>query len=186
MALGVEPEQQPQAGPRQEVQAGLSQQEAQRRLLLCFDGSEEAAEAIGTAGALMHGREALVLCVAVPARHQLGIGPADALAGRLSGLYSEWDEAAREVAERVAARGCELAAEVGLHARPLVASGKPAPTIVRVADELDVSAIVVGAGHRGALGGVLGSVSARVAHEALRPVLVVRGPRPASSPAAGT
>jgi nucleotide-binding universal stress UspA family protein len=149
-----------------------------RALLLCFDGSEEAAEAIRTAGMLMPGRDALALCVAIPAHYQLGIGPASAVVGRMSGLYREWDETATEVAEREAAKGCELACEVGLRARALVACGKPAPTIVRLADDYDVAAIVVGAGHHGALGRLLGSVSARVSHEAARPVLVVRGSGP--------
>jgi nucleotide-binding universal stress UspA family protein len=144
---------------------------------LCFDGSDEAAEAIRTAGALMPGREALVLCVAVPAHYQLGINPAGSVVGRMSGLYSDWDEATRDVAAGEAARGSELATAAGLRARGLVATGKAAATIVRTADEHDAAAIVLGAGHRGALGGLLGSVSARVAQEATRPVLVVGSPR---------
>jgi nucleotide-binding universal stress UspA family protein len=142
-------------------------------LLLCFDGSEEAAGAIREAGRLMTGREAIVLCVAIPARYQLGINPAGSVVAQLGGLYADWDEVTREVAEREVARGCEIAAELGMSAKPLVAVGKPAQTILRVADEHDAAAIVLGAGHRGPLHGLLGSVSARVTHEATRPVLVV-------------
>jgi nucleotide-binding universal stress UspA family protein len=145
-------------------------------LLLCFDGSEQAAQAIRAAGELMPEREALVLCVATPARYQLGINPAGSVVARLGGLYSDWDEATREVAEREATRGCAFAAQAHIPAQPLVEAGRPAQTILRVADQRDAVAIVVGAGHRAALGGLLGSVSARVAHEATRPVLVVGGP----------
>jgi nucleotide-binding universal stress UspA family protein len=144
-------------------------------LLLCFDGSEEAADAIRTAGRLLAGREALVLTVAVPARHELPLDPLGDLAGRLSGLYREWDDAAAEVADREARRGCEIAVDAGLDARPLIACDKAAVAILRVAQEHDASAIVLGAGRHGAIEGLLGSVSARVAHRADRPVLVIPG-----------
>jgi nucleotide-binding universal stress UspA family protein len=142
-------------------------------LLLCFDGSAEAENAIRTAGTLMAEREAIVLTVAVPARMQLGFNPVGDVVGRFSGLYREWDEATSEMAEAQAKLGCEIAREVGLSAQPLVAHGKPVQTILRVADEQDVAAIVLGAGNHGAAGGVLGSVSMRVSHLAKRPVSVI-------------
>lgn len=144
-----------------------------RPVLLCFDGSAEAAEAIRCAGALLAAREAIVLSVAIPAMVELPLDPAGDLVGRMSGLYRDWDEIAIEVAERHALSGCELASGEGFTARSLTASGKPAATILRVADEHDVSVIVLGAGRHGALGGVLGSVAARVAERAGRPVLVI-------------
>jgi nucleotide-binding universal stress UspA family protein len=141
--------------------------------LLCFDGSEHAAEAISGAGALLPRHDALVLSVATRAKDEFPLDPLSDLVGRLSGLYRDWDEAVAELAERQARRGCELAAEAGLHARPLTAVGKPAATILRVADEHDVAVIVLGAGNHRPLGGVLGSVVARVVHETNRPVLVI-------------
>ena len=142
-------------------------------VLLCFDGSDEAAEAIRCASVLLATREAIVLTVATPAKDELPLDPAGDLVGRLSGLYRDWDEIATELAERHARRGCELASGEGFAARSLTASGKPAATILRVANEQDVSVIVLGAGRHGALGGLLGSVSARVAERAAQPVLVI-------------
>jgi nucleotide-binding universal stress UspA family protein len=144
-------------------------------LLLCFDGSAEAENAIRTAGALMTEPEAIVLTVAVPARLQLGFNPVGDVVGRFSGLYREWDEATSELAEEQARRGCEITRDAGLDAQPLVAHGKPAQTILRVADEQDVAAIVLGAGNHSAAAGLLGSVSVRVSHLAKRPVLVIPG-----------
>ena len=144
-------------------------------LLLCFDGSAEAAEAIRCAGSLFGGREALVLTVAIPARDELPLDPLGDQVGRISGRYRDWDEIAVELAERQALSGCELASGAGLKARSIVASGKPAATILRVADENGAAMIVLAAGRRGALGGLLGSVSARVVQQASRPVLVVPG-----------
>ena len=142
-------------------------------MLLCFDGSGEAAAAIRGGAALFPGREAIVLSVAVPAKDELPLDPMSDLVGRLSGLYGDWDEVCAELAERHARSGCQLATEAGLHARPLTAVGKPAAAILRVADEHDVAVIVLGASSHGALGGLLGSVAARVVHQAKRPVLVI-------------
>ena len=142
-------------------------------VLLCFDGSAEAAEAIRCASVVLAGREAIVLAVAIPAKDELPLDPGGDLVGRLSGLYRDWDEIATELAERHASSGCELAIREGFTARSLTASGKPAATILRVADQHDVSVIVLGAGRHSALGGLLGSVSARVAARATQPVLVI-------------
>jgi nucleotide-binding universal stress UspA family protein len=141
-------------------------------LLLCFDGSAEAADAIRAAGALLPGHDALVLTVATPARHELPFDPIGDLAGRMSHLYRDWDEAANEIAHAEAQRGCGIAREAGLDAHTLVASGKPVPTILRVAEEHDAEVIVLGAAHHGAAG-ALGSVSLGVTHRARRPVLVI-------------
>ena len=145
-------------------------------VLLCFDGSDEAAEAIRHAAELLAGREAIVLSIAVPAKDELPLDPMSDLVGRLSGLYGDWDEVCAELAERQARSGCQVAIDAGLNARPLTATGKPAPTILRIAGEHDAAVIVLGAKAHGGLGGLLGSVAARVVHQAKRPVLVVPAP----------
>ena len=144
-------------------------------VLLCFDGSAQAEAAIRVASVLLAGREAIVLAVAIPAAEELPLDPAGDLAGRISGLYRDWDEIAAELAERHVRTGCEIAIGEGFAARPLTASGRPAATILRVADESGAAVIVLGAGRHGALGGLLGSVSARVVQQARCPVLVIPG-----------
>jgi nucleotide-binding universal stress UspA family protein len=144
-------------------------------MLVCFDGSEEAADAIRGAGALLPGPEALVLCVSVPARDELPLDPVSDVVGHFSGLYRDWDQAAAELAKEQARRGCDLATEAGLQARPLTAVGKPAPTILRTAEQHDVAVIVLGSGNQAALGGLLGSIATRVVQHAKRPVLVIPG-----------
>jgi nucleotide-binding universal stress UspA family protein len=112
------------------------------------------------------------------------LDPISDLAGRFSGLYADWDEAVAELAERQARRGCELATEAGLLARPLAASGKPAATILRTASENDACAIVLGSGAHTRLGSAFASVVTRVVHGADRPVLVVPAAKqPGSQPA---
>ena len=159
--------------PRRMRRAGLDG--AVVTLLLCFDGSAAAAHAIRSAGRLFADRDALVLSVAIPAKDEWPLDPVGDLVGRLSGLYREWDELATELARRRAALGCQIAAEVGLHALPLVAAGKAAPAILHAAGEHDVNVIVMGTrGHRSSLS--LGSVSAHVAQHAPHPVLIVSAP----------
>ncbi|MGI8803557.1 MAG: universal stress protein [Solirubrobacteraceae bacterium] len=142
-------------------------------ILVCFDGSPDAAEAIRAAGALMSGREAIVLSVAIPAEAGFPLEPLGEIVGRLSSVYRDWDEIAAEVAERQAQAGCALAVDAGLRARPMTAVGKPAATILRVAAEQDVAAIVLGSRRHGALDGLLGGVAIRVVAQADRPVVLI-------------
>jgi nucleotide-binding universal stress UspA family protein len=136
----------------------------------------------------MPGSEALVLTVAVPAKHELPLDPISDLVGRFSGIYGEWDEYVAELAEQQAQRGCQLAADASLRAQPVMAVGKAAPTILRVAERYDAALIVLSSGRHTALGDLLGSVATRVVHHAKRPVLVVPAPRVAgigASPSPG-
>ena len=113
------------------------------------------------------------MAVAIRASHELPLDPASDLVGRLGGLYRQWDEIAVEVAGRHASAGCEIANHAGFAAQPLTASAKPAAAILRVADEPDVSLIVLGARRHSPLGAPLGSVSAGVVGQAAGPVLVI-------------
>ncbi len=142
--------------------------------LLCFDGSTEAAAAITRAGAILAERRAIVLSVAIPAEAELPLDAVSDLVGRLSGVYRDWDEIAGQIAARHAADGCRMATEAGFDATPLTAVGKPAATILGVADAHDAGVIVLGTGRPRPLGALLGSVSARVVLESARPVLVIR------------
>jgi nucleotide-binding universal stress UspA family protein len=123
-------------------------------LLIAYDGSEDAANAIAAAGHLLAARPVLVLAEAV-ARPRA-------------------DD--REAAERLALEGAGLAGEAGLDAEPVTTGqdGGPWRAILAVAKERRASAIVAGArGRSGLTSAVLGSVATGLVHHSDVPVLVV-------------
>ena len=129
-----------------------------RPVLLCYDGSDHAGEAIRRAGALMSDRTAIVL-------HVTG----------------------RRRTNTVAEEGRRLALSAGFDPVSVVddSIGAVAQTILAQAEARGVAAIVVGS--RGLSAGtapILGSVSSRVAHHARHPCLIVR-PEPDGRPAQG-
>jgi nucleotide-binding universal stress UspA family protein len=144
--------------------------------LFCFDGSDGAAEAIRSGASLLQARDAIVLSVAVPADEEFPSNPMGEIVGKLTKLYREWGEYAAELAVTRAEQGVQLAVEAGLDgARPLTATGKPAPMILSVADENNAGVIVIGSRRYGPITNLLGSVAAHVARDAKRPVLIVPG-----------
>jgi nucleotide-binding universal stress UspA family protein len=152
-------------------------------ILVCYDGSVPAGEAIARAAELFPGADAVVLTVAEPVQtwpdHDPGgvIGTAIARAG---GLIAELDEIAAEVAAKTAGEGAARATAAGLRATPLALAGKPSAVIVETAAARDVSTVVLGArGLSAAKATLLGGVSSAVVHRCDRPVLVVppRDPR---------
>lgn len=143
-------------------------------LILCYDGSEDAAVAITHAAELFGSRPAVVLVVWPRANAQV--------AYTWPGLvytqdFEALDAAAGKAAEELAEKGADLAREAGLDATPATmrASGAIWQAILDVAEDRDAAAIVLGS--RG-LGGirslVLGSVSGAVVHHTSRPTLIVR------------
>ena len=145
-------------------------------VLLCFDGSEGAKQAITVAGALGVSGEALV-CNSwrglshVMFRGTLGVPPPP-----LAKAIDELDELDREAAEKLAGEGTALAEAAGFHAVPAaVKQGDKAwRTLLATAAERRVRLIVVGAHGRSGMERVLlGSVSSAVLTHAHAPVLVV-------------
>jgi len=148
-----------------------------RPVLLCFDGSANAAVAIGKAGELLGPREAVVLTVSEPVAVWEPYDPATILTGPVSRLAADalgLDEIARELAAGRADQGVALARAAGFRARSRIAEGKSWRVICDVAEELDAEPIVVGARGLSRVQSVLlGSVSSAVVVHAKQPVLVV-------------
>jgi len=156
-------------------------------VLLCFDGSDDAAVAIATAARVLGPRSAVVLTVWEPVAVWQPYDPATAITAPLSRLASRalgLDDIARDVAREHVSRGLELAREAGFAAQSRIAGGRSWRVICDVADELEAEPIVVGArGLSRVQSALLGSVSAAVAQHARRPVLVI--PRQAAPNKAG-
>jgi nucleotide-binding universal stress UspA family protein len=146
-------------------------------LLLCYDGSEDAGNAIRRAGALFAGRRALVVTVWQPTAVPSSLGFAGETAGMIN--FVELDRAAAEAGGRLADEGVRIAQQAGLLAAPVAIEGAGPvwKTIVEIADRDDAATIVMGSrGLTGLRAMLLGSVSSGVVHHADRPTLIVRQP----------
>lgn len=143
-------------------------------VLVCYDGSPSAKNAVATAAELFHGQQLTILHVwSAPVA-----APTDAFSYREdpSGPSSEeLDAFAQRGASEIAADGARIAHEQGAQPKCLTRCDGLSTweTIVKVADEEESSVIVVGAHPRGTAGPTLDSTSAGVAEHAHRPVLVV-------------
>lgn len=145
-------------------------------VLLCYDGSDDAAAAIAGAGELLGPRPAVVLSVREPIRSWQPTDPATILDTPIARLFSkalELEEIADEVAQQEVDRAIELAREAGFEPQGRVAHGKAWRAICDVGAELDAAVIVLGArGLSRVQSALLGSVSQAVSVHAGRPVLI--------------
>ena len=152
-----------------------------RPVLLCFDGSDNAADAIAEAGTLFFGRPALVLMAWEPVGNLEVYDPATIVTTPLTDVASrvlDLEEIEAEVAQDVAQRGVKLAAAAGFIVEGRAVKGRASHVICDVAQEIDAAAIVMGARGHLRLGSLrLGSVSSVVLADAHRPVLIVPASR---------
>jgi nucleotide-binding universal stress UspA family protein len=137
-------------------------------MLICYDGSEGARRAIGSAADLFGHRRAVVLDLAAPLTTTEALASIDTVAPP----FEEWnlDQAATRAQE-----GAVVAREAGLTAEARGELGAPTwDGVVYVADEIDAAVIVMGSrGLTGAREVIEGSLSHQVAEHAGRPVLIV-------------
>ncbi len=141
-------------------------------VLLCDDGSADAASAVVAAAGLLEQRDAIALHVWQPPSAAIG-----AMAGfQVVAVPPELDGQASQYAERLAQQAADRAGQAGFDARPLAveAVGPAWQVIVEVGRQHDAAVIVVGArGLTGLKHALLGSVSEKVARHADRPVLIL-------------
>ena len=148
-------------------------------VLLAYDGSEGAKAAIGHAARLFADRQILVLSVARSVAAVASAGVAGMPAGAAGEALARLDEEAQLKAETLAQEGASAVEAAGLQAAAVGAMSDSSiwGTILRVAEEKDVAAVMVGSRGQSNLKSILlGSVSSGVLHHCDRPVVVVRNP----------
>jgi nucleotide-binding universal stress UspA family protein len=151
-------------------------------VLIAFDGSAAARQAVIEAAGLLSRRRTLVLTVWEPAlAHATMAGSPDLMLGPAvePGVVLGLDSELRRNAERVALEGAELARSHGLDAEPVAVSdaGSISRTILEMATERRAAAIVVGSrGLSGLRARLEGSTSSGVLKRASCPVIVVHDP----------
>ena len=154
-------------------------------VVVAFDGSPEAVEAVRTAATLFRDRLVLIVTVWEPG---LAMGGAMMPTADMGGgsyippTYEQMeavDDAQREHAQAAAEAGARLATQLGATAEalPVPDHADVADTLASVADERDAAALVVGSRGLGRVkSALLGSTSRRLLHDTRRPLLVVRAP----------
>jgi nucleotide-binding universal stress UspA family protein len=153
-------------------------------IVIGYDGSPASEHALREAGALLSPRPALVVVVweagaAFEMMELPGSGVGMPPAPIDIRTATEVDRALYERAQRLAQQGTGLARDCGFEAEGLAVADEVtvADTLVRLAQERDAQAVVVGAHGHGRLSEVLlGSTSQSVVRHAQCPVLLVRGP----------
>ena len=146
-------------------------------VLIGYDGSEHAKDAIRSAAELFTVKDALVVTVWQPTSDVGAVAWYGAGPNMVN--FAELDRAGAEAGGRVAEEGARIAREAGLRAESIAIEATPPvwKTIVETADLHDAAAIVMGSrGLTGLRSMLLGSVSSAVVHHTDRPTLVIHRP----------
>jgi nucleotide-binding universal stress UspA family protein len=141
-------------------------------VLLCYDGSADAIDAVDFTAQLLPGARALVVTVWKPVVEELLAGPAEA--PPISDPVDA-NERQRRAARELAREGVRRAEAAGLRAEPLVvmASGAVWETIEELAGERDARLVVCGTSRTGIRSALPGSLAGMLVQHSSRAVLVV-------------
>jgi nucleotide-binding universal stress UspA family protein len=142
-------------------------------VVICYDGSKHAAQAIDFAASLLPGATALVVTAWTPilqAVMAVTLGPAPPISDPVDA-----DERQRRTAEQLAHDGARRATQAGMKAEAVAvrASGRIWEAIEKTARERNGRMIVCGTRKSGTMSAVVDTVSSALVHHAARPVLVV-------------
>jgi nucleotide-binding universal stress UspA family protein len=151
-------------------------QDTRTRILIGYDGSDDADAAIRCAGRLLGPRPAVVAHVWDSLAELLLHTDIQGVSGPMREAAEELDQEDAEKARLIAARGAELAEASGFEAVPVIARGKPKawPTLLELGRRHEAVALVVGSRGLGCVqSALLGSVSSGVLDHARLPVLIV-------------
>jgi nucleotide-binding universal stress UspA family protein len=148
-------------------------------IVIAYDGSSAARQAVAAAAELVPSRTTLVITVWEPALAHAAAAPRPAATASVvidpsAGLAPDSDR--RVSAEQMSNEGAELARSLGLDAQPIATADASdvASTIVELASRHDAAAIVVGSrGLSGIRARLEGSTSKDVVKRAPCPVIVV-------------
>src|SRR4051794_18430117 len=150
-------------------------------VVVAYDGSAAAAEAVRQAAALFPEREAIVATVWEPGLATMASPSIDLMGGGTALPDPETakavDNAEQDHAVRVAHEGAELARSLGLTAEPhpIADEADVSDTLIALADERGAGGIVVGShGVTGLRSHLVGSVARKLIQHSSRPVIVVR------------
>ncbi|MEY2401459.1 MAG: hypothetical protein QOJ08_1570 [Ilumatobacteraceae bacterium] len=154
----------------------------QKPIIIGYDGSPASDMAVEAAAELFAPRKTLIVTVWEPEQAWTAIAPAGTITPVPIDVRVgfELEQALYEGAQRNARRGAELAEKGGLDAEPTVVADKitVAETLVRLAEEHDAAAIVLGShGHNALREVLLGSTTRDVLKKAPCPAVVVREPK---------
>jgi nucleotide-binding universal stress UspA family protein len=139
---------------------------AKKPIIIATDGSPGAREAVRAGLELAQRSGALATFVCVRPGPPVIVG---------SPIYQRSVSAELELARAALADAEALAEQAGVEYESEILEGDAAHRVAELAQARDAGLIVVGSRGRGSIAGaLLGSVSARLAHRADRPVLVVK------------
>ncbi|WP_435077207.1 universal stress protein [Halococcus sp. AFM35] len=137
-----------------------------KRVLVPFDDSEQAHEALEYALTEHSGDELTVIHAIDPAEWGYG-APGNTLGER-------WQQQAREKSEEVQSSAQTVAEEYGVAVTTAAESGVPSDVVIQYADDNDVDHIVIGShGRSGTKRLLLGSVAEEVARKVSIPVTII-------------